>query len=199
MRLAGIGLGGYSNAPGGRLLISALARLGVGCAVFGLERPVDLDQHLLLTLGDCVVADDGGNEVGRRCTGRPVVEDAGAYVQRLGRDTQASRDRLEDVSRWLAQAAFDLTQVGIRYTRAFAELAQREPRVAALIANELTEIVQPRVERLSGFGFGHAVPATCLAAISRSSASITPCSSRRADESSVSNSRSRSRLVARSS
>src|SRR5262249_25010080 len=112
---------------------------------------------------------------------------------------QAPRDRLQDVSRWLTQAAFDLTQIGIRYARAFAELAQREPRIASLIANELAEIVQPRVERLSGFGFGHAVPATCLAAISRSSASTTPCSCGRADESSVSNSRSRSRLGARSS
>src|SRR6185503_11064256 len=110
-----------------------------------------------------------------------LVEYAGPDVEGLGRDAQTPRDALQNFRRGLAQAALDLTQIGIGDTGALAQLAQRQARVPSLIANELAEVVQAGVERLRSHP---AVPATCLAAISCSSASMTVCIVRRSSESS---------------
>src|SRR5262249_55140793 len=150
-------------------------------------RPVDLDQYLFLASRDRGIAVDRRNEISGPARGVAIVEDARAHVKRFGRDLQTASDGLEDVGRWFAQSALDLAQIRIRNSRALAELAQRKTRVSALIANELTEIAKARLDRLERFRRHHAVPATCLAAISRSKASMTLCMSRRRLDSSRSN------------
>src|SRR4051812_13057121 len=67
------------------------------------ERPVDVEQGLLLALGDRGVVAD------RRLQVRfaRFVEDPGAHVERLGRDAQPLGDALEDLRRRLAQPALD--------------------------------------------------------------------------------------------
>jgi len=51
----------------------------------GLERPVDLDQRLLLALADARIAQDLAGEIG---TVAALVEDARAHVERLRGDAQ---------------------------------------------------------------------------------------------------------------
>ena len=161
--------------------------LGRARPPFGLERPVDLDQHLLLPVVQRRVVEQGVDHV-RGVVGA-LVEDAGPHVERLGRDAQALGDRLQDLGRRLAEAPLDLAEVRVRDAGRLAQLAQREAGVAALVADELAEIVQPRLERVRGH---QGVPATCRDAISRSNVSITPWSWWRISESSRSKSRRRS-------
>jgi len=75
------------------------------------KRLVDLDQDLLLPLGEMRLAQDGGDQVAGLLIG--VVEDAGAQVQRLGADPQRLGDVLEDLGGGLAQPPLDLRQVGV--------------------------------------------------------------------------------------
>ena len=128
----------------------------------GLERPVDLDQHLLLPVVQRRVVEEGVDHV-RSIVGA-LVEDAGAHVERLGRDAQTLGDRLQDLGRRLAEPPLDLAEVRVRDAGGLAQLAQREARVAALVADELAEVVQPRLERCPSGISG--VPATCRDAIS---------------------------------
>src|SRR6202022_3986421 len=116
--------------------------LGLLC-LLALERTVDLEQRLLLSLGDAAVSEDVGDEIRLRVA---LFEDPGADVERLRRDPQRACDRLEDLGARLPQTAFDLAQVGIGDPGQLAELPQRQPCRAPLIADELTEVVQPRVE-----------------------------------------------------
>src|SRR3954452_11320192 len=87
-----------------RRLTSALGRS------LGLERPVDLDESLPLTLGDALVAEDFTDEIRPVA---PLVEDARTHVQRLARDTESLGNRLEDLGRRFPQSALDLAQIRI--------------------------------------------------------------------------------------
>src|SRR5205085_10919677 len=104
---------------------SAVPRPGVaGCTALLIpERLVDLEQRLLLALGDPRVGPDRGLDVG---FGR-FVEDPGPDVQRLGRDLQALGDALEDLRGRLAQTPLDLAEVRVRDAGELAQLAQRQP------------------------------------------------------------------------
>src|SRR5579884_139119 len=161
-----------------------------------LERPVDLDERLLLPVGDGRVTADRGDEVGRVVA---LVEDPGLDVQRLGRDLQTARDRLQDLRARLAQTPLDLAQVRVRDPRELAQLPQRQPVATALVTDERAELAQARLE---GLGCGHADaydgPTRRRVASSCSIASITRCSDRRVAETSDSSVRSRS-VVSRSS
>src|SRR4051794_6081939 len=77
----------------------------------GLERAVDLDQRLFLALGDGVIAEDVGLQVGALTA---FVENAGAHVERLRGDAETLRDRLENLRRGLAHPTLDLAEVRIR-------------------------------------------------------------------------------------
>src|SRR3954470_941628 len=149
-----------------------------------LERPVDLEEHLLLALGERRVAGDRGDEIGGVVA---LVEYARPDVERLRRDPQPASDALEDLGRRLAQAAFDLAEVRVRDARELAQLAQRQARVAPLVADEPAEIVEPRFERVQRLVLHPAVPATRRSAITRSMTSITTWIRLRRSESSRSN------------
>ena len=69
--------------------------------------------------------------------------------------------RLEDLGRRLAQTPLDLAEVRIGDAGELAQLAQRQARVATLVANEVAEVVQARLERVQRLGVHPAVPATC--------------------------------------
>src|SRR6266568_3968978 len=100
------------------------------------ERLVDVDQHLLLPLGDLGV---GHDRVGDGGLALPVVEYAGLNVERLGRDPQALRDLLQDVGARPAQPAFDLAQVRVRHARSLGQLADRDLGLLALLADVGTD------------------------------------------------------------
>ena len=68
---------------GGRRLLRLLA-----------EGLVDLDQHLLLPLGQLRVGEQGRPDTG---VARAVLENACLHVKRLGRDAQSLGDLLQDV------------------------------------------------------------------------------------------------------
>src|SRR6202167_4621860 len=85
------------------------------------ERVVDLEQHLLLPLGQVGV---GEHRVANLQTGRAVLEKAGLHVQRLSRDPQAPGYLLQDVGTRAAQAPLDLAQVGFGDASRLGELAE---------------------------------------------------------------------------
>ena len=93
-----------------------------GCGlVLGLERCVDLKQRGALSLGDRAISGDCCRD---GVVSRALREDAGLHVQGLGGDTQALGDAAEDLGTGLAQAAFDLTEVGVGDIGGLRELAQ---------------------------------------------------------------------------
>src|SRR5262249_2929217 len=132
------------SLPGGRLgarsFDSTCPRRVVFLGALVLERPVDLDERLLLAFAERLVAQDAGHEI---LVVLALLEDTGAHVERLGRDLQRARDRLEDLGARFAQPALDLAEVRIRDPGELAELAKRQPRVPALVADEFAEITEP--------------------------------------------------------
>src|SRR5688500_6989277 len=108
VRRSGSARGGLGGAG---LLRRSLERTddGAGGVVLLAEGVVDLQQHLLLPLGDPPVAEDGG----RKLVVAAVLEDASPHVEGLGRDAQTLRDLLQDLRARLAQAALDLAQVRV--------------------------------------------------------------------------------------
>src|SRR5688572_16772106 len=121
---------------------AGLLRVGFGhlLGALPLERPVDVDQRLLLAFADRRIAQDLRFELGIVLA---LLEDARPHVQRLGRDAQPLRDRLKHFGRGLAQPAFDLAEIRVGDVRDLAELAERQARVAALVAYELAEVGAP--------------------------------------------------------
>jgi hypothetical protein len=77
--------------------------------VLGEEALVDLDQNLLLIVGQVVLGPDGGDQIGLGF----LVEDAGADVEGFRRDLKRSRDLLQDLRTRPLQASFDLAEVRI--------------------------------------------------------------------------------------
>src|SRR5207249_2633892 len=110
------------------------------------------------------------------------------------RDAQPARDALQDLGGRLAQPALDLAQIRVGDAGQLAELAQRQTCVAALIANEVAEVVQPRFEKLRRLGSHPVLPETRRSASTRSIASITRCSWPRTSERWPSNVRSALRV-----
>src|SRR5205085_5335031 len=104
--------------PSGRKTPGRVGRRGARLGA-ALEGVVDLDEDLLLALGDRRVAQDLGHDVG---VAVPGLEDSGPHVERLSRDAQRPGDRLENFGAGLAQAPFDLAQVGVRNPRQLREL-----------------------------------------------------------------------------
>src|SRR5215218_6890075 len=128
---------------------ACLASLVMGVAMLGLllsvvaERAVDVDQDLLLPLGQVGVLEDADLQVGRLL----LVEDPGPHVQRLGADPQRLGDVLEDPGRRLAKPPLDLGKVGVRHPRLAGQLAQGQLRLAPLLADvatDVAELVHPR-------------------------------------------------------
>lgn len=70
----------------------------------------------------------------------PLIENPGAYVERLGRDPQGLGDLLQNLGTRLAQAAFDLAEVGIGHSGGVGELPQGELRGTPLLTQVLAEI-----------------------------------------------------------
>src|SRR4051812_4977226 len=68
------------------------------------KRLVDLEQRLLLPLGERAVAHHRGRYV---AVAVPLVEDPGLDVEGLGGDAQRLGDLLQDLGAGLAEAAFD--------------------------------------------------------------------------------------------
>src|SRR5205823_3065265 len=109
-----------------------------------LQRYVHLDERLLLVLGEERIAEDLALEV---VVVGPLLEDAGAHIQGLRLDAEGLGDLLEDLGRWLAQAALDLAQIRVRDSGQLREASQREPVVAALLTDELAEVT-PTISQL---------------------------------------------------
>ena len=59
-------------------------------------------------------------------SGRPVLQDPGLDVERLGGDPQALGDLLQDLRAGPAQPALDLAEVGVGHARGRGQLAQRD-------------------------------------------------------------------------
>jgi phosphosulfolactate synthase len=91
-----------------------------GGRVLPPERLVDLDEHLLLPLGQLRVGQQGGPDTR---VGRAVLQDAGLDIEGFGRDAQPLGDLLQDVRARLAQAALDLAQVGVGHPGRLGQLA----------------------------------------------------------------------------
>src|SRR6202012_6048678 len=70
-----------------------------------------------------------------------VLQDAGLYVQGLGRDPQALGDLLEDLGARLAEPALDLAEVGVGDARGLRELTERDLRLLPLLADVLPDRV----------------------------------------------------------
>src|SRR6266704_2210532 len=125
------GTGGASGRGGGLPGRLGLRRGGRGLAA-GPERGVDVDEHLLLALGQVGVAQDGDDQVGIFGV---LVEDARLDVERLGADPQRLGDVLEDLGRRLAQPALDLGQVRVRHPGLLGQVAQGQLSLAPLLAD----------------------------------------------------------------
>src|SRR5215213_11859237 len=132
-------LGGLGKLRG----LRARVRGGVGgllsgrTAVGGPQRPVDVDKCVLLTLGQPGI---GAN----RALHRPDLdlaraEDPRLDVERLGRDPQGLRDRLEHLGGGPPQSTLDLAEVRIRDPRRVGELPQREPTGLPLLTQVLAK------------------------------------------------------------
>jgi methyltransferase of ATP-grasp peptide maturase system len=108
------------------------------------ERLVDVEQHLLLPLGQVRGGDDG---VGQGAA-FALLEDPGLDVQGLGRDPQTLGDLLQDLRARLAQAPLDLAEVRVRHARELRQLPQRNLRRAALLADVLADVAAEIGHRL---------------------------------------------------
>ena len=94
--------------------------------VEGEERRVDVEQRLLLPLGEAGVAEDG--ELDRAADAVVGADDPGADVELLRGDPQRLGDLLQHLGRGPAQTTLDLAQVGVGHAGLLGELPQREPR-----------------------------------------------------------------------
>jgi hypothetical protein len=125
--------GGGDDGDRDSLVVSA--RRG-SRGVLPAEAVVDLEQHLLLALGQALVGEQG---VDHEAVALALLEDAGLHVQRLGRDAQRLGDLLQDLGARLAQAALDLAEVGVADTRELGQLPQRDLAAVALLADVVAE------------------------------------------------------------
>ena len=110
-----------------------VCRCLVGCP----ERVVDVEQRLLLPLGEPGVGEDG--QLDRADLAVVEVQDPGADVERLRRDAEPFRELLQHLCRGPAQPAFDLAQVRVRDTGLLGQLPQRELRRDPLLAQVVAE------------------------------------------------------------
>ena len=67
------------------------------------------------------------------------IEDAGTDIQRFRGHPKRLGQLLQHLSRRLAEASFDLAQVGIGDAGLFRELSQRQLRRTALTGDKFTE------------------------------------------------------------
>src|SRR5260370_15720116 len=84
------------------------------------ERLVDLEQHLLLPLGDLWIAQ---HPLAHPGAGRAVLHETRLDVERPRRYPQPAADLLHDGGARAAQAPLDLAQVRVRDARRLAQLA----------------------------------------------------------------------------
>src|SRR5260370_34523268 len=96
------------------------------------ERLVDLEQHLLLPLGELWI---GQHRLAHPGTGRPVLQEARLDVERLRRYPQPAGDLLQDVGARAAQAPLDLAQVRVGDARRLGQLAERDLGLLPLLAD----------------------------------------------------------------
>ena len=89
---------------------------------------------------------------------RRVVEDAGPHVERLGRDPQPAAMPWRISADGLRSPRSIWLRYGLEMPGQLAQLPQRQPRVAPLVADELAEIVQARLERVARLGVRHLRP-----------------------------------------
>src|SRR5215207_1163383 len=94
------------SGRGDRSVVRLVGPLDRGAGrVLPAEGLVDLQQHLLLPLGEPGVAQDGA---GDGVVTDALVEDAGVHIQLLGGDAQRLGDLLQDLRGRLAQPTLDL-------------------------------------------------------------------------------------------
>ncbi len=104
----------------------------------GLIHP---QQHLLLLRGQPTVAEEHVLEI----VTLALLENPGAHVERLRRQTECLGDLLEDLSRRLAQTPFDLAQVRVGDAGDLRELAQRHADFLSLLTDERAQFTEAGV------------------------------------------------------
>jgi hypothetical protein len=107
----------YRHVPGG----SGRVALGVQ----GEERRVDIEEGLLLALGQHRVTEHG--ELHGATDPGVRTDDAGPDVQLLGGDAQRLGQLLEHLGRRAPQAPLDLAQVGVGDAGLLSELTHGQP------------------------------------------------------------------------
>ena len=109
-----------------------------GCArcQFPAERVVDLQQHLLLALGEFRV---GEHRCPHARVRAPVLQDPRLHVERLGGDPQPLGYLLQDLRAGPAQPALDLAEIRVGNPRSRRELAHRNLGLLALLADVLAD------------------------------------------------------------
>src|SRR5262249_21520446 len=103
---------------------------------FPAERFVDLQQHLLLPLGELRVGE-------HRCpyarVRPPVLQDPRLHVKCLGGDAQPLGDLLQDLGAGTAQPPLDLAEVGVGDAGGRRRQATRDLRLLTLLADVLPD------------------------------------------------------------
>ena len=70
------------------------------------------------------------------------VEDAGTYVQTLGRNLERTRDLLKDARRRSTNSTFNLRQIWIRHSGCFGQIANTLLCCFALLFDEVTYVTK---------------------------------------------------------
>ena len=121
------------------------------------ERGVDVEQRLLLALGQPGVAQDG--ELDRAPDPVDRVDDPGPHVERLRGDPHRLGDLLQHLGGGLAQAALDLAQVRVGHPGLLGQLAERQPCELPLLLEVVTErpggLVDLLADPLTDSSLGH--------------------------------------------
>ena len=118
------------------------------------ERRVDIEERLLLPLGEAGVREDRQLHGERGGAADPFfgAEDPGADVELLRGDPQRLGDLLQYLGRGPAQTAFDLAQVGVGHAGLLGELPEGQTRGDTL----LLQVVAERLDGLAYLALGHA-------------------------------------------
>src|SRR6478752_8860911 len=111
--------------------------LRLGRPVEGEERRVDVEQRLLLSLGEHGVGEDG--ELDGSADALLETDDPRSHVELLGGDAQRLGQLLQDLCRRPAQPALDLAQVRVGDACLLGELTQRQLRADALLPEVVAE------------------------------------------------------------
>ena len=105
------------------------------CVVLGLERRVDLQERLTLSIGQRRVT---GQSRRHRRIPLPRLEDSRTYVQGLRGDLKCLRNLRQYLGAGFAKTPFDLTEVGVGHPGSLGQLSQGQLRRRSLLADVFT-------------------------------------------------------------